>query len=166
MNVTILSPSEGFIIHKPNKTDETVLLHLNSSVLDSCGQKPSGSYSVSWSWNDSCKSDCFSSIYSDIENATWQLQVSCGTCNPTITSMASGDLYNSDTKSVKIYVYGWSDVHLEIPPENKETVINRTKFGETYKIICYVRDHAEISSPGISNYPCLLYTSPSPRDRG
>ena len=135
LNVTIIRPLSNLIVHeKENVT-------LNSTVSDSCGT-PSESYTVKW-YSGSGTCPLTNPNVATGDNTTWQLPNVCLPQILTITANATGEFYNSSQKSIQVYLFGWASVDIKDPlneyPLN-ETNINRSAYGESYNVICYVED--------------------------
>ncbi|MCX6822312.1 MAG: hypothetical protein NTW30_06065, partial [Candidatus Aenigmarchaeota archaeon] len=144
LSVTIIRPLSNQIIHEQEN------VNLNSTVSDSCGT-PTQTYNLSWYYTNS--EPCFGWLNprASGDNTTKQLPNVCYPQTLTIIANATGDTYYANQTSVQVYIYGWSSVDVKDPIQDKE--INRTIFGESYNVICYVKDLNLSTSIDVSYYP-------------
>ncbi|MBU5689540.1 MAG: DUF87 domain-containing protein [Candidatus Aenigmatarchaeota archaeon] len=128
INSSILSPLTTEIYHKGEE------MNLSSYILDSCGV-PEHQYTSTWIFN--CTSQTYPPIYNSTiaTNTTWNVQ-----CNPGILILSNritGELYNQNTQTRNINIYGWSQVKL-LQPSNG--TFNRTETNRIINISCEVSD--------------------------
>ncbi|MEM0473257.1 MAG: DUF87 domain-containing protein [Candidatus Aenigmatarchaeota archaeon] len=128
INNSIISPLPTQIFHKGEQ------MNVSSYIIDSCGV-PQHSYTSTWIFN------CSSIYPPNPYNTTIGTNISSVVqCNPGILYLSnriSGDLYNQQTSSISLDVYGWSKVKM-IQPTNG--TYNRTETNRIINITCEVTD--------------------------
>jgi hypothetical protein len=150
INVTIVLPTQGTIYHPGD------ILYLNSTSKDYCNFTLISPYNVTWNVHEINPDVTPPNFNLTGENSSIDIIYPPGFLN--ITIYAYGDLYNSTSKNISAWIYGWSQVNVSYPSNNQ--IYEKTELIRTLNISCFVYDKDQpLTWQLVDNYPVDIWNN-------